>query len=340
MDSSTVSTSRRGGPLWDAAHRQQSVQVWGASRAVGRELTAELLRNGHVPRALTLFGRRPTAFAWQGEPLQVQPMPSVAPPADVAFVCTTRDVARGVLPLLQARGTRVVDLSGVLSEDPQVPLVVEAINGDVLGAFTDQVALPGRSAMPLVRTLSALERVVGLEEVDVFAVAAAACEGSRGILAVREEIAQGLDAPDDRDRRLGNFQAPRTEAGYGLGFERVVANDVRRVLGRADLPIDLMAVEGDAERCDVFAVKARLREPLTPENALALFSETPMVEIDPSEQGPAPARCAGSDRVHVGRIRAGSAGSRSLCFFAVADQLRAGATAAALRVASRLPVGG
>jgi hypothetical protein len=53
--------------------------------------------------------------------------------------------------------------------------------------------------------------------------------------------------------------------------------------------------------------------------------------------GPRPRECAGTDPVHVGRIRAGSRGKRSLCFFAVGDQLRKGAALNALQVAGALP---
>ena len=46
---------------------------------------------------------------------------------------------------------------------------------------------------------------------------------------------------------------------------------------------------------------------------------------------------AGTDDVYVGRIRAGTLSDRSLCFFAVGDQLRKGAALNALQVAAALP---
>jgi len=340
MDSASLTGARQGAPLWDAAHRQQRVQVFGASRAVGRELTAELLRHGHPVGSLQLFGRRQAAFSWGGEQLRVETLPDVPPPAELAFVCTPRDLGRDLVRALLARGTRVVDLSGAAAEDASVPFVVESVNGDEIGAFSEVVALPSRSAMPLGRLLWSLEREVGLEEVDVFAVVAAASEGARGILAVREERAAATagEEPRESHRRLGNLLPPRGEEGHEI--ERLVAQDIRRILKRPDLSLDFLAMEGDAERCDAFAVKAKLRGALAPGDAAALFAREPLVLVDRSSAGPAPATCSGSDRVHVGRIRAGSGGARSLCFFAVADQIRAGATSAALRVASRLPAGG
>ena len=76
---------------------------------------------------------------------------------------------------------------------------------------------------------------------------------------------------------------------------------------------------------------------MSPEAASERFATFPPAGVQGGPWGPLPAACVGSGRGHVGRIRAGSTGSGSLCFFALASQLRAGAATAALRIACRFP---
>ncbi len=326
--------------MWDSMRRLQRVQVFGAGRAVGREVAAELLRAGHPAGLISLFGRRATAFAWQGGRLDVRVLAGDPPPAELAFVCTTREVGRALVPRLARRGTRVVDLSGACRDDATQPLIVDAINGAEVSAFSEYVALPERSAYTLIRTLRVLDEVAHIQEVDAFCVLSAASEGARGILALREELASAGAPASGGERRVGNLGPARGEPDESEPIESSIARDVRRVLGRPDLGIDLMAMSGDSERCDSFAVKVRFAHALEATTAARLLDDSPGIRVEASAAGPRPADCAGSDLVHVGRIRAGSAGLGSLCFFAVADQLRAGAASAALRVACRLPAVG
>jgi len=94
------------------------------------------------------------------------------------------------------------------------------------------------------------------------------------------------------------------------------------------------------ERCHSVAVHARFARELPPAEARSLLRVAPGVQFVEDPHGPRPRECANSDPVHVGRVRAGARGGRSLCFFAVGDQLRKGAALNALQIAARLPARG
>ncbi len=287
MENATLSAVPGDSLGWDTSRRLLRVQVFGAGRAVGRELVRELLRSGHPAGGLALFGRRPKIFAWQGATLPVQPIGGGLPEADVAFVCTTPDLARQLVPILIGRGTRVVDLSGAHRNDPAIPLVLDSINGGEVGAFTEMFVLPNRAVALIAPLLWVLEQAAGLEEVDCFALLSVASEGARGILALREELAGAAGNRDPRERRVGNLLpvGGGSDNPDAAMVEAMLAEEVRRLLGRSDLAFDVIAVEGDVERCDAFAVKVHLRAALGPDEAAALFAGVREIQVDPGPVG-------------------------------------------------------
>ncbi len=336
----TAAQTAEPAPLWDATHGSWRVAIFGAGGAVGRELAGALLAAGHQPSRLSLYARTSRTVEWRGERLVIEPLPLAPPRSELAFLCLPPQLASDLAPLLASRGTRVVDLSGGLRRNAQVPLVLDEISAEGLGAFTDMVALPRRSTALIAPPLALLDRTVGLAEVDLFCILSAASGGARGMLSLRAEMAElgkrgGVPAFGETSR-AGNLH-PALATHDGLDAEREIGEELRRLLRRPDLLLDVSAVEADLERCDAFAVKLILHGELSPQSAGQILSRSGAIQVEWDERGPIPANCAGSPRVHVGRIRSGSRGGRSLCFFAAGDQLRAGAVQAALRVAARLP---
>ena len=332
MQASLHSTHERVTPApvtWDSSRHGLRVEVYGAGGALGREVACALLAAGHSPARLSLFARSARKLSWRGREVQIAPIPSMLQQADVAFLCTPARVTRVLAPHLAMCGTRSLDLSGAFRGETEVPLVLDGVNAQELGAFTELVAMPLRSSALLARVLCVLEREVGLGDVDVLAVLSAASWGARGILELRAELLELGQTGPLENGRAGNL-LPVNDAG-----EEIV-QDVRRLLGRPDLLFDASAVVGDLERCDFFAVRTLLYSSLDPADAAELLAADHALEVVAEETVAAASSAVGSPRVHVARIRAGSRGPRSLCFFVLGDQLRAGA-AAALRVAARLP---
>lgn len=353
---------------WDAAHRCLRVQVFGASGGVGRELVKMLLSAGHPPDRLGLFGRRPLGLAWQGRTLSVSPLDGNPSPGDLAFLCTPPLVARRLARHLAPGGCRIVDLSGAFREDPDVPLVVPEINGGSLGLFTQLVAAPDGTAVVASLPLAGLDQAFGIEDVVVTSLEGASGAGLAGLMHLRAELGGG-GAPDRGPCFAGAGPAGQGAPGVAPGGpagppspfpaalarnlipaigdvdaggtctkERRFVAEVRRLLGRAELGIEITAVQVPVERCHAVSVSLRLGQKVEAAACAEVLAGLPGLRVDPDPHGPRPLDCAGTDLVHVGRIRAGTRGAGSLCFFAVGDQLRKGAALNALQVASRLPV--
>jgi aspartate-semialdehyde dehydrogenase len=312
------------------------ILVFGAGGARGRELVRALLESGLAPARLELFARTRQELAWRGESLAVAPLPERLPAGELAFLCTPPAVARALAARLAGSGMRVVDLSGAMG-GAESSLALAGMASQGVSSFTDFVRLPLPSVALVAPVLGVLERAVGLLEVDVFAVVSAALDGALGIHTLRAELvargAAGGVPVATPHARVGNLRP------LGAAFETRMADELRTLLARPELVLDVAALAGDLERCDHFEVKAHLCAPLEPETARELFAAERALHLEPAETGPVPGTTTGSGRIHVGRIRAGSRGPRSLCFSAAGDQLRAGSALAALEVAARLAAG-
>ena len=87
------------------------------------------------------------------------------------------------------------------------------------------------------------------------------------------------------------------------------------------------------------AVWAEFDEPAGADEARRLLSDAPGVLVvdDPvTQQYPTPRAVAGSDEVHVGRVRADRSRVNGLALFVAADNLRKGAATNAVQVAELL----
>jgi aspartate-semialdehyde dehydrogenase len=81
------------------------------------------------------------------------------------------------------------------------------------------------------------------------------------------------------------------------------------------------------------AVWVETRSPLSPEEAEAVLREAPSVRI---AAAPTPGSVAGTDEVHVGRIRRDPTAENVLALLIVNDNLRKGAALNAVQIAEGL----
>jgi len=336
---------------WDEAHRALRVAIVGVTGAVGRELLL-LLRDARHPRGRILgFGRgRQTVDLEDGSALEVRPVEELAG-VELAFLCTSAEVSRELAPelahALPHGGVAVVDLSSAFRMDPEVPLVIPEINGALLDSGPHLVANPNCTTVVAALPLSVLDRAARLVEAVVVSYQAASGAGRAGLAALASETREAAGLPPRAGREPSPFPAAlamnvipgvaEPDADGWTGEERKIEQELRKILARPDLAIEATTARVPVERCHCVAVHARFAEPLTPETARELLRAAPGVLVSDDPHGPRPRECAGSDPVHVGRIRAGARGAGSLCFFAVGDQLRKGAALNALQVAARLP---
>lgn len=338
-----------GDAVWKGDLRGARVAVVGASGAVGKELVEILIDAGHPLELVDVYARRAGPLSIRGRSLAMRAFDAERGvdglgACDVAFLCTPNEASRVLAPALARAGVPTIDLSSEFRMHPEVPLVVPEINAEALDGAQRLVANPNCTtaigALPLAR----VEALFGLEEVIVASYQAASGAGAAGLAALDAEIA-AVARGDAAARAEGSpFAAPLALnvipgiASIGAdgwsGEELKIEGETRRILGRATLLVEATTVRVPVARCHSVAVHVRTRDEVDLERLRDDLSRAPGIELSSEPHGPRPRECAGRDPVCVGRLRTGRRGTRSLCFFAVGDQLRKGAALNALQIAS------
>jgi aspartate-semialdehyde dehydrogenase len=261
---------------------------------------------------------------------------------DIVFLAAGSSTAREFAPLVADAGGVAIDKSSAYRMDPDVPLIVPEVNGAAVARHHGIVSNPNCVAIPLSIVLAPLARAAGLRHVTVSTYQAAS-GGGRALL---QEL-----AAQERDDAYGRTPAHEVYPhvlhgnvvpggwkmeGDDTEEENKVIAETRRVLDLAELPISVTTVRVPVAVGHSAAVWVELDRPLSAEEARALLHEAPgILVVDDSEQQtyPTPRAVAGSDEVHVGRIRADRSRENGLALFFSADNLRKGAATNAVQVA-------
>jgi aspartate-semialdehyde dehydrogenase len=264
---------------------------------------------------------------------------------DVAFFAAGADTSRRFAPVVAAGGGVAVDKSSAYRLDPGVPLVVPEVNAVTLAGHHGIVANPNCVTIPLAVVLAPLHARFGLRHLTV-ATYQAASGGGRALAA--ELAAQERDDAYGRPPRkqvyphvLHGNVVPGGWAMVGDDTEEEVkvTAEVRRVLDLPDLPIAVTTVRVPVAVGHSAAVWVEFDQPVAPDEARSVLAQSPGVLVvdDPAtQQYPTPRAVAGSDQVHVGRIRSDRSRENGMALFLAADNLRKGAATNAVQVAELL----
>ena len=332
------------------------VAIVGATGAVGEELLRVMEeRRFPVGELLPMASERSDgrSVVFRGEPVKVARLDVEAlKQCDVVFLSAGASVSRALAPQLLAGRPRLYDNTSAFRLHPDVALVVPEVNPQRLTPTVRHAAVGNCTAILLVLALAPLERKFGLKRVVVSTYQAVSGAGRRALERLLAELKQelagqplptGAGAPHpfafNCIPSIGEVDAnasPEDVEARTTGEERKVAQEIRRILERPDLPIVATCVRVPVLRAHSESVlveladdKASLRE------VLAALRESPGVELrDDLGKGivPTPRQGAGIDGIHVGRVRPGDRPG-SFAFFLVGDQLRKGAALTAVQLA-------
>jgi aspartate-semialdehyde dehydrogenase len=323
-----------------------TVAIVGATGAVGLEMLAVLEQRAFPVGELRLLassraeGRTLEAF---GRRHEVKPADARAfRGVDVALFSAGSETARALAPAARAAGALVVDNSSAFRMDPDCPLVVPELNGDTLAGHHGIIANPNCSAILLCMAIAPIHRAVGIRRVVACTYQAVSGAGARAMDELRrQEEAEAKGTPLHHEifpAVIAHNVIPWVTGilpdGYSVE-ETKLRDETRRILDLPALPLAATCVRVPVLRAHSQAVHAELGRPLGPEEALALYDAAPGVRA--TRDGlPTPREVAGTDDVHVGRVRPDRAFSPGLALWCVMDQLRKGAALNAVQIAERL----
>jgi len=337
---------------WTEAHRKLRIAVLGATGAVGQELLDCLAFAAHPRERVDCRARRAGRVASvSGHEFELRVLDGLSDAAawDLAFLCTPTELSRELAPALAAAGVRVIDLSSAFRMQVDVPLVVPEINAHALTPGARLFANPNCTTIMAAMPLAVVAREFGLEEAIVISYQAASGAGAAGLSTLTWELRRdaGLEPGPQPDSPFAATLARNVipaiaelDARGVSGEEQKIVDELRKILGVPELVVEATTARVPVERCHSVAVHARTRRPLDLPRLVEALRRAPGLAFTDDPHGPRPRECAGTDPVHVGRVRAGSRGPTSLCFFAVGDQLRKGAALNAFQVAAQLAPGG
>lgn len=264
---------------------------------------------------------------------------------DFALFSAGGSVSAEHAPRAAAAGCIVIDNTSHFRMDPEVPLVVPEVNGEVLNAFTGGIiANPNCSTIQMLLAVAPIHRKAGVARINVCTYQSVSGAGR----AAMEELGrQCADRFNFRDPEPEVFKMPIAfnvlpaidvfeDNGY-TREEMKMHRETRRILGSDDILVSATAV-----RVPVFvghgeAVHLETIAPIEVAEAAELLSSAPGVKLLQGEELATPlTHATGKDDVWVCRLRRDLAHPRGLAFWVVADNVRKGAALNAVQIAETL----
>jgi len=316
------------------------VGLLGATGAVGDELL-RLLDDRSLPlgelRVFASVASEGSELDFRGDEVFVEAADSANLSSCDLLFCAAPEILRDHLDALRESGTRVVDLSGVLELDSQVPVFHPgerphgpwvAIPRGVVGGLA--LALrPLGSLRGL--TLTTLESAVGA--------------GRSGVEALQAQTIHVLQAMDGDAGEAGVFpQALAFDALPQVGEfleggetheERRLRHVLRRVLEQPALRIDVMRIRIPTFMGALASVALELEAPLGEPELSERWSKSPGLELLAADELPTPRNATTSEDVQIGRVRSDPRSGR-LSFVLALDPLQRGAARTAIEAARQL----
>jgi aspartate-semialdehyde dehydrogenase len=343
------------------AARGLRVGVVGATGQVGGVMRKILADRGFPVAEMRFFASARSAgstLPWQGRDVVVENAADASVDGlDIALFSAGATTSRAQAPRFAEAGVVVVDNSSAWRRDPAIPLVVSEVNPEAALAVVGQgrgaiIANPNCTTMAAMPVLKPLHDAAGLRRLVVTTFQAVSGSGLDGVAELDGQVrAVYQDAAKlTHDGSAVEFPAPKkyvrpiafnvlAQAGNfvddGSGEtdeEQKLRNESRKILSIPEL-----LVSGTCVRVPVFtghslSINAEFDRPLSVEQATALLTGAPGVELSDL---PNPLQAAGTDPSYVGRIRTdpGVPGGRGLALFVSNDNLRKGAALNAVQIA-------
>ena len=275
---------------------------------------------------------------------------------DIALFSAGATMSREQAPRFAAAGVTVIDNSSAWRKDPDVPLVVSEVNGELAkNPPKGIVANPNCTTMAAMPVLKPLHDAAGLQRLIVSSYQAVSGSGLAGVDELATESRAAIDDLEKLvyDGSAIDFPAPvkyvapiafnvlplagaLVDDGSGETDEdQKLRNESRKILGLPEL-----LVSGTCVRVPVFtghslSINAEFAQPLSLAQANEILSGAAGVELT---DVPTPLAASGKDNSLVGRIRQdpGVPDGRGLALFVSGDNLRKGAALNTIQIAELL----
>ena len=317
---------------------------------MGQELLALLAERAFPIKELRLLASPRSAgveVPWQGKKLQVQAVDEAAlQGVDLVLASAGGSVSRQWAPIAVQQGAIVIDNSSAFRLDPEVPLVVPEVNPAAALQHKGIIANPNCTTILLSLALAPLAAQRPLKRVVVSTYQSASGAGARAMEELQQLSRTVLDGGEPQSEvlpyslafNLFLHNSPLQANGY-CEEELKMLYETRKIMGLDQLCLTATCVRVPVLRAHSEAVNLEFEEPFPVEEARALLSAAPgleLIEDFATNRFPMPSDVTGRDAVAVGRIRQDLSNPNALELWLCGDQIRKGAALNAIQIAELL----
>ncbi|MEX2208108.1 MAG: Asd/ArgC dimerization domain-containing protein [Myxococcota bacterium] len=259
-------------------------------------------------------------------------------------LCAAPGLLSGLLPAIRKGRARVIDVTGALELDPEVPLWLPGLSALPAGPTRPRlVAVPRGVTTGIALALAPFSAAGLLRRVTAVTLESASGAGIAGVGELTDHTVQVLNRMSGERSESEIFsqslafdclpQIGNIEADGETTDEQRLRAVLRRLLRSSELPIELTRVRIPTLGGSLAAVHAELARPVTLDEATGLWAEQKGIGMLGDEELPTPRGSLGHDDAAVGRVRA--AGER-LAFVVALNDLRLGAALGVVGAAEAL----
>ena len=333
------------------------VGVVGATGQVGNVMRRLLAERSFPVAEMRYFASSRSAgttLPWGDGEIGVEDAETADPSGlDIALFSAGATSSRALAPKFAEAGAIVIDNSSAFRMDPDVPLVVPEVNGQlVANPPKGIIANPNCTTMAFMPVLKPLHDEATLTRLITATYQATSGSGLAGVEELHEQARKVIDQADQltHDGSALDFGTPSKfarpiafnavplcgsvvdDGSFETDEEQKLRNESRKIL---DVP-DLL-VSGTCVRVPVFtghslSINAEFERAISIERATELLAAAEGVVLS---EVPTPLEAAGQDPCYVGRLRVdeGAPAGRGLAMFVSNDNLRKGAALNAIQIA-------
>jgi aspartate-semialdehyde dehydrogenase len=316
------------------------IAIVGATGEVGRMMLT-CLQEYKVPvNDLSLFASSRSAgeqLFYEDRPITVRELDenALTEPYDYVLFSAGGSVSKTFAPIAARAGSVVIDNSSAFRMEPEIPLVVPEINGDLLETYKGIIANPNCSTIQMVLPLAVLDKLFGLNKVVVSTYQSVSGSGHQGILTLEEQRAGSADKgvyPQIIDLNVIPQIGIILDSGYSQEEEKMHL-ETRKILRKENIAVCATTVRVPVLYGHSESVYAEFDMPV--DLALAAQALAESQSIDYYENSYlTPRELGSSDNSHVCRLRHG-VDELSVSFWNVAHNVRLGAASNAVRILIR-----
>jgi len=260
---------------------------------------------------------------------------------DIALFSAGAKVSREWAPKFAKEGTTVIDNSSSWRMEPNIPLVVPEVNGDVLTPEDKIIANPNCSTIQMVVVLNPLHKKYTVNRVVVSTYQSVSGTGAKGVQQLMNER-EGINGDTVYPYPIDMNCLPHIDVFMENDYTREemkMVNETHKIMRAPHIQVSPTCVRVPVRCCHSESVNIEFENDFDLDELIEVLKQAPgvIVQDDPANNiYPMAINAAGKDEVFVGRIRRGLSLQNTLNCWIVADNLRKGAATNTIQIAEYL----